>query len=635
MGLFNEEELANRVLNASLNGIYIYDVPLGRNVFINDRHTELTGYTLKDFNSMDREEFFTLFHPEDGAAIVEHINRLVRTGEDNLEIEYRLRTKDNRWIWCLSRHSVFACDDNGSVSRIIGTFLDITDRKTTEQRLELENREITLVNRILRVFAEATDVELFDRILDIVQEGLASRHGVFGYISEPGHLICPSLSKMLDQCEVADKCIHYPPDKWKGLWARALREKRSFFNNEPSEVPYGHPAIRNNLAAPILFRGEVIGLLNLANKESDYTETDKILLDAMADRIAPLLYAWIQKKLREDERAEAEEALRESEARFRLALKNAPVSVAAQDRDLRYIWAYNQRTAKAEGIIGHLDEEIFAPEEAAHITAIKRRVLEENVEYREQMWFDRPNGRIFLDVCWEPIREEAGQVIGVASATMDLTPIKQAEEQIKSSLAEKEVLLKEIHHRVKNNMQVIASLISLQADQSQDNTVRDVLEDVTRRVRSMAMVHEKLYQSADLARIDFAEYAQSLLNYLWRSYGNEASDIRLTTKFEPVSLPVNKAVPCGLILNELVSNALKHAFPVNTGGEVTVSLRNGDQGQVVLRVGDNGQGLPAGFDWSQTNSLGLRLVQMLAGQIDASVKVSDNKGTEFKLIFEG
>ena len=184
-------------------------------------------------------------------------------------------------------------------------------------------------------------------------------------------------------------------------------------------------------------------------------------------------------------------------------------------------------------------------------------------------------------------------------------------------------------------MQVISSLVSLQADQLQDAAVRDVLQDVTHRVRSMAMIHEKLYQSTDLAKVDFAEYTKSLANYLWRSYSSEASGIRLTTDLKQILLPVDKAVPCGLIINELISNALKHAFAGNTEGEVTVSLRNGDPGEVVLSVRDNGRGFPSGFDWSQANSLGVRLVQMLAGQLDAYVEVLSNKGTEFTLTFEG
>jgi PAS domain S-box-containing protein len=136
----------------------------------------------------------------------------------------------------------------------------------------------------------------------------------------------------------------------------------------------------------------------------------------------------------------AEAALRESEQRFRLALRNAPVSVAAQDRDLKYIWAYNQRTAKPEEIIGRSDQQIFTPEEAAHITAIKRRVLEEEVELREQMWLNRPGGRMYLDICWEPIHDESGNVTGVASAIVDLTPIKLAEEEQRTSRERLELL---------------------------------------------------------------------------------------------------------------------------------------------------------------------------------------------------
>jgi two-component sensor histidine kinase/HAMP domain-containing protein len=209
---------------------------------------------------------------------------------------------------------------------------------------------------------------------------------------------------------------------------------------------------------------------------------------------------------------------------------------------------------------------------------------------------------------------------------------KQVEERTRE-LREKEVLLKEVHHRVKNNLQVISSLVGLQADGSKDETVREVLRDVTHRVRSMALVHEKLYQSADLARIDFAEYARSLLSYLWRAHGAAAAAVRLTLDLETVSLPVDTAIPCGLILNELAGNALKHAFRGRSDGEVTVSL-HGTANGLRLRVRDNGVGLPAGYDWRQAgSSLGLRLVQMLAGQLDGAVDVRDEEGTVFDIAF--
>ena len=230
---------------------------------------------------------------------------------------------------------------------------------------------------------------------------------------------------------------------------------------------------------------------------------------------------------------------------------------------------------------------------------------------------------------------------------LDITEHKRAEEALQQAhhelaiqmaertaeLHEKEVLLKEIHHRVKNNLQVISSLVSLQAEGAKDNTVREGLQDVTYRVRSMALVHEKLYQSEDLARIDFAEYTRSLLNYLWRAYGVAAAAVRLRFELEPLALPVDIAVPCGLILNELAGNALKHAFPGHSEGEVTVSLCGSVEGTVRLSLRDNGIGLPSEPDWRQSGSLGLRLVQMLAKQLRATVELNRDGGTEFQIIF--
>jgi two-component sensor histidine kinase len=221
------------------------------------------------------------------------------------------------------------------------------------------------------------------------------------------------------------------------------------------------------------------------------------------------------------------------------------------------------------------------------------------------------------------------------SSMQDITARKRAEdalreneEVLRASLAEKEVLLKEIHHRVKNNMQVISSLISLHASELQDDSMSGILKELTYRVRSMAMVHEKLYQSADLARVEFSEYMQTLLSYLVRAHGSDAR-VRLARDLQPVSLSINEAVPCGLIVNELFSNALKHAFIGRGEGNLTVSLSRGDEGRVSIRVRDDGVGLPEGFDWRNARSLGLRLVHMLAGQLHAQVDVSSGGGTEF------
>jgi len=154
------------------------------------------------------------------------------------------------------------------------------------------------------------------------------------------------------------------------------------------------------------------------------------------------------------------------------------------------------------------------------------------------------------------------------------------------------------------------------------------------RVRSMALVHEKLYLSKSMATVDFADYTRSLLNSLAREHRNAATTVGLKLELQPVLFSVETAVPCGLILNELVTNAFKHAFRGRERGEITTALRTGPDGRVCLRVSDNGVGLPAGNDWRQSSSLGLRLIHLLAGQLRAAVEVRSEGGTEFTLTFD-
>ena len=207
------------------------------------------------------------------------------------------------------------------------------------------------------------------------------------------------------------------------------------------------------------------------------------------------------------------------------------------------------------------------------------------------------------------------------------------EEQLQVSLNEKEVLLKEIHHRVKNNLQVITSMLKLQSSQVDDPAVQIALQDSQNRVQSMALIHEKLYQSADLGVIDFAGYLESLANFLLRSYNPGEKQVCLRVEVQPVGLGIDAAVPCGLIVNELVSNALKHAFPNGNGGEVTIQLSSQENGQVELSIADNGVGLPENVDLENTPSLGLQLVNALVGQLEGSLELRRDQGTQYTLRF--
>lgn len=216
---------------------------------------------------------------------------------------------------------------------------------------------------------------------------------------------------------------------------------------------------------------------------------------------------------------------------------------------------------------------------------------------------------------------------------MDIAKRERAEEDLKAALQEKEVLLKEIHHRVKNNLQVISSLLSLQSEYAKDVQTLTMFKECQLRVRSMALIHDQLYHAKDLARVDFAEYAQNLTAYLLRSFGVYSDRIDLKITIGHVLLDVETAIPCGLILNELVSNCLKHAFPADQAGEIHIRLQATPEGQFTLMVRDNGVGFPPALDFRETESLGLQLVNTLASQLGGTLELERNGGTTFSLTF--
>jgi len=210
---------------------------------------------------------------------------------------------------------------------------------------------------------------------------------------------------------------------------------------------------------------------------------------------------------------------------------------------------------------------------------------------------------------------------------------KKVEAQIKAQLQEKDVLLKEVHHRVKNNMQVISSLLNLQSRRVKDPAVFEMFKESQRRIRSMALIHERLYQSSDLSRIEFSQYLRNLTTHLFHSYQVDASRVQLKLEAEEVHLNINTAIPCGLIVNELVSNALKHGFPEGRKGELEIGLSAVPEDGYMLKIKDDGVGFPEGLDFRKTETLGMQIINTLVEQIGGRLELSREKGTAFRLEF--
>ncbi|MBK7258545.1 MAG: PAS domain S-box protein [Ignavibacteriae bacterium] len=270
------------------------------------------------------------------------------------------------------------------------------------------------------------------------------------------------------------------------------------------------------------------------------------------------------------------------------------------------------------------------PDDRAKTEDTYRATVSGGAPFLAEFRLRRKNGE-YIDISGNGIllMTQANAPERMLGTLTNISARKQVEMQIAASLKEKEVLLKEIHHRVKNNLQVISSLLSLQSGATTDTHAREQLRESQNRIRSMAFIHERLYQSENLAHVNFGEYVRSLVAFLFRSYN--VPNIHVIYSIDQCNLPVNTAIPCGLVINELVSNALKYAFKDRTGGEIEIgfSLLEGKRG--VLMVRDDGVGFPHDLDFRATQTLGMQLVNTLTAQIDGSLGLIRDRGTTFTI----
>ena len=309
--------------------------------------------------------------------------------------------------------------------------------------------------------------------------------------------------------------------------------------------------------------------------------------------------------------------------------------VANPDGTIRQL---NQRVVELtdrprEDLVGHSVSRLFAEEERlfspSGLIELRRK---ESIASVESTLVERSGKRIPVLMSVAGFRGLAEEFAGFIISATDIGERIEAEDKIRQSLEDKEMLLKEIHHRVKNNLQVISSLLNLQSRTIEDERALDMLRDSQDRVKSMALIHEKLYQSEDLARVDFSEYIQALASSLFQSYQMSAK-IRLRVDVHDVMLGIDQAIPCGLIVNELVSNALKHGFVDDREGTVSVRFEPVDTGRVALHVEDDGVGMPESIDVQSTESLGLNLVNILVAQLNGELIIEKTGGTAVTVLF--
>ncbi|MGZ4033688.1 MAG: sensor histidine kinase, partial [Bacteroidia bacterium] len=339
----------------------------------------------------------------------------------------------------------------------------------------------------------------------------------------------------------------------------------------------------------------------------------------------------------------ADEVLRSQSAKFNAIIESSSHVIWTVDKNIcltTFNQNYGKQVKKRYGLEARIGLSMISGDsvssESYNSFWIKKyeSTFAGNPQYFETQFIDKDGTESWSEIYLNPIFNEDKEVLEVSGIGHDITEKKISEERIRQSLQEKEVLLKEVHHRVKNNLQVISSILNLQSSYVKDEGTLNILKESQNRIKSMAFIHESLYQTKDFSSINFTEYVINLSQNLIHSYSNFDHEIKLNLDIQNVFLNLDLAIPCGLIINEIVSNALKYAFvDKGEGGEISIKMEILGE-NLILLIGDNGKGLPKHIDYRNTESLGLQLVVTLTDQLSGTIEIDLENGTNYTIIFK-
>lgn len=529
----------------------------------------------------------------------------------------------------------------GTLPEIVETIMDIGDVYGTgfkskgklygtvniflEKGSKLENQE--MVQSLINLFAVAMQRRSAENDLE---ESERKYRKIFENVQD-----------VFYQTDINGKIIEMSPsiERYSGF-------SRDYLIGRQVETVYPNPEDRFKLLEMIKEKGEVNDYeLTLENKDGEtvYVSVNSHFLKDENNR--PV---GVEGSLRDiGPRKKAERALIATQHRLRIALDLAKMGSWEYDvaSDMftfdDQFYALYGTTAKDEGGYQMSSNDYaskFIPPEVSSVVAeeIERTLRADDPSYSNEIEhvIIRADGEKRVIVVRNGIeKDEYGNTIKTIGVNQDITELKRVQNEIKEALNEKEMLLKEIHHRVKNNLMVISSLLNLQSQYIHDEEALDIFRESQNRAKSMALIHERLYKSTDLKRIDFGDYIRTLGNDLYHTYMPEDGCISLNMNLENLMVDINTTVPLGLIVNELITNSMKHAFVDEAGGEINITFYKKSD-EFTLIIADNGEGLPEDIDFKNTETLGLQLVNNLTAQIDGIIELDRSYGTRFKITFK-
>ena len=510
-------------------------------------------------------------------------------------------------------------------------FLNALERQQAEEIIRRRNTQLELIQHIQK------EIPLEESLEKVLQTTADSIGHAFGFYKISINLFDPKTQEIVYLLGWNKTGLPLPRGHrqklGEGLIGKAALRRQTIVANdvsiEPDFIRFHLSQTKAELVIPLLVQERLVGVLDIQdNKTGVFNSEDVAVLQSLARYIAHVLDSR-QKEL----------ALRESLEKYRTIIENIQEGYYEVDLAGNFTFANDSLCRMLgypmERVLGMNNREYMDEPSARQIYSVFNRVFKtgEPVNLVELDVITADGNKHHAEFSVSLMRGPDNQPVGFRGIIRDVTQRKLAEERIKASLREKEVLLREIHHRVKNNLQVISSLLNLQSRSLSDPAILKVFKECQNRVRSMALVHEKLYRSGDLSRIDFSEYIRSLVYHLCHVHQIDSSRIHLREEVEAIQLDINTAIPCGLILNELVSNSLKHAFPDGREGEIYVQFKRQGENRLLLSVRDDGIGLAEDLDINKTSTLGLQIITLLVQQLDATLEIHRQPGTEFRILF--
>lgn len=594
---------------------------------------------LGEFKSI-RDEAFTK-----GRLVDKVVNRKKRSGEDVT----------------ICMNTFPAAMEHGKITRILSYYEDVTLRNKYEEEVNRNNRYLKLLYEAGLYAAGTFDMnDIYRNISGLIAEIVDAGSIVISSLNEDAAMLKCSYStiegKQVDVAFLPELKMDARSAKFQSQairtgksiiinnYSRRLTELNdmTFFDEKgPITQPDDMAAMMPNSAIiiPLKYKNKISGALQVFSyKDTPYTMKDLRKLEPVAVLIASAaerarLFENAQKEIRE--RKLAYDEIR----KLTKGIEQSPNSIVITDSngDIEYVNPFFTELTgyTLEDVIGRNPRILQSGETMPETYENMWKTIAEGGVWQGEFRNRKKNGEFYWEsVSIGPITDEGGKITHYIAIKQDITDNKNNDIRLKESLQEKETMLKEIHHRVKNNLQIISSLLNMQADRYRNPEAIEAINTSRNRVKAMAIVHENLYRSSDLAKTKMDSYINSLIANIYSVYGVSTERIAFSCSTSGIVFGLDTIIPLGLIINEAISNSLKHAFPDGRGGEIQVELSENSGSNFLLRIKDDGIGVPKGFRTETADSLGMILITGLASQLEGSAKLENKNGTELKIRFK-